>query len=59
MKANLKLSIASTITHDSDYLWDDDEYEDGSLEGSDNENTGSERTKEFEDIDQIAKQIIK
>ena len=54
-----KMSIACIITHDSDYLWDDDEYEDDNSEGSENENTESERTENFEDIDQIAKQIIK
>ena len=50
------MSIASTITHDSDYLWDDDEYEDDNSEGSESENTESEITEEFEDIDQIFKQ---
>ena len=53
------MSIASTITHDIDYLWDDDKYKDHNSEGSESENTESERTEEFEDIDQIAKQIIK
>ena len=53
------MSVVSTIPHDSDYLWDDDEYEDENSEGSEIENTESEITEEFEDIYQIAKQIIK
>ena len=39
-----KMSIASTITHDSDYIWDYDEYEDENSEGSESENTESART---------------
>ena len=31
------MSIASTITHDSDNLWDDDEYKDENSEGSESE----------------------
>ena len=27
-ESQFKMSIVSTITHDCDYLWDDDEYED-------------------------------
>ena len=34
-----KMSIVSTIIHDSDYLWDDDEYEDENSEGSESKNT--------------------
>ena len=58
-ESQFKMPIASTITHDSDYIWYDDEYEYYNPEGSESENTGSERTEEFEDINQIPKQIIK
>ena len=58
-ESQFKMSIASKITNDSDYLWDNDEYEDENLEGNESENTGSERTEKFEDIDKTAKQIIK
>ena len=58
-ESQFKISIASTITHDSDYLWDDDEHEEDNSEISEIENTESEITEEFEDIDKISKQIIK
>ena len=54
-ESQFKMSITSTITHDSDYLWDGDDYEDENSEGSESENTESEITEEFEDINQIAK----
>ena len=39
------MSIEYTITHDSDYLWGGDEYEDENSEGSEIENTESEITE--------------
>ena len=36
-ESQFKMSIASTITHDSDNLWDDDEYKDENSEGSESE----------------------
>ena len=38
-ESQFKISIVSTITHNSDYLLDDDEYEDDNSEGSESENT--------------------
>ena len=36
-ESQFKISIVSTITHNSDYLLDDDEYEDDNSEGSESE----------------------